>query len=220
MPRIEREIASVNVGDAFDSSSNRSFPIIVGRPFKKRGGGGGKKEKKSQTRTLATRPSQPFLPSPRYSLANCIEPPLDPSGDASSRRCRRGPRTCNPSEQCKQSMHRSRFIRTRTVPFWFLNYCSPDDRSRPTIALLRPNMLQPFSAGGASLPLITFLVPPPLLPQQQAKIRPWIRKGEERTIAERRADNNDLEKFCTGIRCNIRGGRVELLFPRAEERRW
>lgn len=105
-------------------------------------------------------------------------------------------------------------------PFWFLNYCSPDDRSRPTIALLRPNMLQPFSAGGASLPLITFLVPPPLLPQQQAKIRPWIRKGEERTIAERRADNNDLEKFCTGIRCNIRGGRVELLFPRAEERRW
>lgn len=45
MPRIEREIASVNVGDAFDSSSNRSFPIIVGRPFKKRGGGGGRKKK-------------------------------------------------------------------------------------------------------------------------------------------------------------------------------
>lgn len=35
MPRIEREIGSVNVEDAFDSSSNRSFPIIVGRPFKK-----------------------------------------------------------------------------------------------------------------------------------------------------------------------------------------
>lgn len=86
MPRIEREIGSVNVEDAFDSSSNRSFPIIVGRPFKKR-------EKKIPDENSSP-PIPLFPPSPRYLLANCIEPPLDPSGDASSRRCRRGPRTC------------------------------------------------------------------------------------------------------------------------------
>lgn len=86
MPRIEREIGSVNVEDAFDSSSNRSLPIIVGRPFKK-----GEKKIPDEN---SSPPIPPFPPSPRYLLANCIEPPLDPSGDASSRRCRRGPRTC------------------------------------------------------------------------------------------------------------------------------
>lgn len=125
MPRIEREIGSVNVEDAFDSSSNRSFPIIVGRPFKKG-------EKKSQTRTLA-RPSHPFPPL----LDTCwqivssllsIHRGMHHRDDADEGHAHA---LCNPSEQCKQSMHRSRFIRIQTVPFWFLNYRSPMiDRSQ------------------------------------------------------------------------------------------
>lgn len=54
-------------------------------------------------------------------------------------------------------------------------------------------MMQPFLAVPLELPsLITFLAPP-LLSQQQAKIRLWIHKGKSGQL--RRANNNDLEKL-------------------------
>lgn len=89
-------------------------------------------KKKSQTRTLA-RPSHPFPPL----LDTCwqivssllsIHRGMHHRDDADEGHAHA---LCNPSEQCKQSMHRSRFIRIQTVPFWFLNYRSPMiDRSQ------------------------------------------------------------------------------------------